>query len=944
MQDYRLGLRGEQAVAEALNEAADCGFRPTTYTNVACQVYTFQWNSRGQLTGVTNPKGESVSLNYDTNGYLRNIQQPWSGGTKTTSLGYDGFGRVNNVTNSDNYVLNYAYDDFDRLTKVTYPDQTFEQYLYDRLDLVRARDRSGKWTQITYDAVSRPLSVVDRLGQTNLFSWCGCGGLDSITDPLGHATSWVRDLEGRVTEKHYYDGTVTHFGYGTNCDWLLSVTNADNSVKHYGYAIDESLTNVTYTGAAVATPPVTFGYDPNYPRLTSMTDGTGTTTFGYYPITTNGGTLGALRLHTVDGPLANDTITYQYDALNRMTNRAINSVNESVAFDELGRITNHTSVLGAFVPAYVNATRRLNSLAYPNGQTTVFDYFDNAGDRRLKEIWNKTGSTATLSKFDYDYDVLGRIKQWTQQTDASTPNVMIMDYDNEDQLLGATITPQGQSVSKAFAYVYDAAGNRTGEQRETAGAGGGFSASGSAYNNVNQLTGRALGPVTFQGTVNQPAEVGAKSGSTSVVAKMTQDPNSTSNGKIFTAALNLPAGNNTVTVVATNFALPTSFETTKNYQLTVVDMPAKTFAYDANGNLTNEVTAATTNGYSWDAEDRLVQITLFTNNTHFTSQFTYDGFGRRVQIVEKNNGTTTSTKNFVWSGRQLCEERDAGDNVTKRFLAEGEQINGTSYYFTFDHLGSLREMTDSSGTIHARYDYDPYGRRTKISGDLDADFGFTGYYVHQPSGLQLALYRAYDADLGRFINRDPIGEAGGLNLYDYVANNPINFYDPLGLYGYATKYWADLSVRGRWWQKPVAWTMGVLSAVVPDTVGISVNGSAGFIAGGTVGVQRVSYIQQGVGQDYTFVGKTMGPDDKCSPGFFTPQISIGFSFSIAWSGQYNPGIETWTGKFSEVNVSEGPISEGGFWSDTYQGFSIGGSVGPVPVSASYIDDVDYQEF
>ena len=402
------------------------------------------------------------------------------------------------------------------------------------------------------------------------------------------------------------------------------------------------------------------------------------------------------------------------------------------------------------------------------------------GDRRLKEIWNKTGSTATLSKFDYDYDVLGRIKQWTQQTDASTPNVMTMDYDNEDQLLGATITPQGQSVAKAFAYVYDAAGNRTGEQRETAGAGGGFSASGSAYNNVNQLTGRALGPVTFQGTVNQPAEVGAKSGSTSVVAKMTQDPNSTSNGKIFTAALNLPAGNNTVTVVATNFALPTSFETTKNYQLTVVDMPAKTFAYDANGNLTNEVTAATTNGYSWDAEDRLVQITLFTNNTHFTSQFTYDGFGRRVQIVEKNNGTTTSTKNFVWSGRQLCEERDTANNVTKRFLAEGEQINGTSYYFTFDHLGSVREMTDSGGTIHARYDYDPYGRRTKVQGDLDADFGFTGYYVHQPSGLQLALYRAYDADLGRFINRDPIGEAGGLNLYDYVMNDPVSLIDPLG--------------------------------------------------------------------------------------------------------------------------------------------------------------------
>ena len=61
----------------------------------------------------------------------------------------------------------------------------------------------------------------------------------------------------------------------------------------------------------------------------------------------------------------------------------------------------------------------------------------------LKEIWNKTGSSATLSKFDYDYDVLGRIKQWTQQTDFNTSKVMIMDNDAEDQLLNAAIMPQG---------------------------------------------------------------------------------------------------------------------------------------------------------------------------------------------------------------------------------------------------------------------------------------------------------------------------------------------------------------------------------------------------------------------------------------------------------------------------------------------------------------------
>jgi len=78
------------------------------------------------------------------------------------------------------------------------------------------------------------------------------------------------------------------------------------------------------------------------------------------------------------------------------------------------------------------------------------------------------------------------------------------------------------------------------------------------------------------------------------------------------------------------------------------------------------------------------------------SEFAYDGLGRRAQIVEKSNGTVTGTSKFVWCGKQLCEERDStGTNVSKRFFAEGEQIGGANYFFTRDHLGSIREMMDT---------------------------------------------------------------------------------------------------------------------------------------------------------------------------------------------------------------------------------------------------------
>lgn len=132
-------------------------------------------------------------------------------------------------------------------------------------------------------------------------------------------------------------------------------------------------------------------------------------------------------------------------------------------------------------------------------------------------------------------------------------------------------------------------------------------------------------------------------------------------------------------------------------------------------------------------------------------------FQKLTTTLQSNLPVISSTKQFVWSGNRMAEERDATNNVIRRFYPQGEQINGASYYYTRDHLGSIRELVDSTGTVQARYDYDPFGVRTKLSGSLDSEFGYTGHYYHQPRALNLALYRAYDSTLGRWISRDPVG-------------------------------------------------------------------------------------------------------------------------------------------------------------------------------------------
>jgi RHS repeat-associated protein len=159
-----------------------------------------------------------------------------------------------------------------------------------------------------------------------------------------------------------------------------------------------------------------------------------------------------------------------------------------------------------------------------------------------------------------------------------------------------------------------------------------------------------------------------------------------------------------------------------------------------------------------------------------------------------------SDRKYIWSGTTMAEERDStGGTVTKRFFAEGEQIGGANYYFTRDHLGSVREMTNSSGQIVNRYDYDPFGH-SPYSGPVtvEADFGFTGHWFHGEqaplldpvyrAGRYLTMYRGYDPSVGRWMSRDPIRESGGLNLYGYVGNNPMNLWDPLGLSGWITIY------------------------------------------------------------------------------------------------------------------------------------------------------------
>ena len=119
-------------------------------------------------------------------------------------------------------------------------------------------------------------------------------------------------------------------------------------------------------------------------------------------------------------------------------------------------------------------------------------------------------------------------------------------------------------------------------------------------------------------------------------------------------------------------------------------------------------------------------------------------------------------------------------------------IQGQDMYYHQDGLNSVKALTDISGNIIVNYDYDAWGNPVGTMPSIANPFTYTGREYDKETGMYYYRARYYDAKVGRFVSKDPIGLAGGINLYSYVGNNPVNWIDPLGLHWLPTQHPAGL--------------------------------------------------------------------------------------------------------------------------------------------------------
>ena len=657
-------------------------------------------------------------------------------------------------TDSAGHTLTFLYDALDRPKRVTFPDATFEETTYTAMDATKVRDRLGRLTTTRFNALRQPVCMEDSLGRFLQLEWCRCGDIRKLFDGAGNETHWKSDVLGRVFEKRYADGRTETMTFQPLSGRLATITDAKSQSKTVRY-------NVDYTAAVNPAANVSFSYDPVYPRLAKVVSG-----FNRHRVALEkkrasfeGASFSARNLRLYSGAVSAEAA--DYDALGRTKTRNIGTgTTENLVtwnFDTLGRLDDTLSPLGAVDYVYVAQTERLDRVNLPNGARTQFGYFGASGDHRLQQIKHlavAANPASIVSQHDYTYDAEGQIATWARVLGAAS-STFALGYDNAGQLASATLTGTAGTIDR-HAYTYDKAGNRRSSQRNLA-------LTQWAANNRNQLTTQSGGgKLRVAGHLNEPAKV-TVNGTKATVNAANQ----------YEAFVDVTPGANTLAVTATDYA-PTPNARTTSWSVNVTGGTPATFAYDLNGNMTSDGTRT----FAWDSENRLKSVTIGAS----VWSWDYDGMNRRIR--ERLNGTIQ--RQWVWCGTERCEERNAANTVTRRFYTEGELQGTTALYYTRDHLGSIRELLDSTATVRARYDYTPYGERTKQTGDFDTDRAFTGHELHNPTGLTLAPFRTYDAALGRWISPDPIAENGGINLYGYAFSNPIRFIDPLGLEVFGT--------------------------------------------------------------------------------------------------------------------------------------------------------------
>jgi len=730
-------------------------------------------DNQGNVTSIFYPDGSGTTNQFDSLGRVTNALSGFASVTnyfnnqgllitasnafgQAMSATFDILDRATNRVDANGVTITNTFDNLNRLLTKGHPDGGVEKYGYTAniAGLTSYTNQLGSnVVNCAYDLFGRKTNEVNPGITTNSFAYDASGSLTSLTDGKGQITSWHFDQYGRPTNK--VDATSTEIlRYQYDADGRL--TNRWSAAKGnttYQFDAVGNLTNTVYP----VSPAITRSYDA-LNRLANMVDAVGTTVYGY----------ASQFLASEDGPWDSDMVSYSYanDLRSGLTLLQPNATSwtQSYSYDGANRLSSLTSPAGAFTATFKGPGNLMTNLALPNG-SAITNAFDNVA--RLTGTWLKKNDGTILNSHTYGYNAAN---QRTAVTNFAG-NYLNYTYDLIGELKTAAGKESGGSSRshEQFGYVYDAAGN------------------------LNYRTNNALIQTFGVNSLNELSTV-TRSGTLTVAGTTTSTAtNVTVNSLTATLYNDQTFAKDSFTVTNGNnkyVAIAQDSYNRKDTNSVTFNLPAtNSYAHDANGNLTSDGTR----GFDYDDENQLIRVTV-TNS--WKTEFTYDGkFRQRIrkEFTWKSSAwVQTNEVHYVYDGNAVIQWRDANNLPTLtltrnggRLLARSDMtaVTPSHAYFHADGNRNVTALIDGQQTIVARYVYDPFGNTLSFSGPLATAnlYRFASQELHPNSGLIYFGRRFYDPNLQRWINRDPIAEFGGANLFAYCRNNPISLIDSLGL-------------------------------------------------------------------------------------------------------------------------------------------------------------------
>ena len=576
----------------------------------------------------------------------------------------------------------------------------------------------GVVTSWAYDGSQRRTKEAVLGVYTNTYAYYPADEMYQLTDGKAQMTTWNYSVEGALWKKlDANNAEILRYTNNAN-GWLISRWSVAKGTTYYTYDPVGNLTFVNYP----TSPDLTLTYN-GLNRVTSDAVSGGVTVNSTYR---PGGLLESEGV----GGWASSTVTFGYTTRLRtsltLQQPAIGNWSQTYSYDTAKRLWTVISPPGTVTYVYpvdtaaYKASRQVTRVSLPN-TSWITNTFDTVG-RPISTILNNSGGTVLNS---HTYQV-NKAAQRTRQT-RTDGGYVTYTFDNAGEVReGLTFTSSNASVpAENFKFGYNTAGNMVNRTNNT-------SVTTYTVNNLNQVT--ADGSYTY--------------------------------------------------------------------------------TYDGNGNRTSKPQTGTV-FYTYDDENQLTSAATDTTNwpvaTRWRTDWAYDARGRmRIRKEYTHNGSawilSTETR-YLYDGRRVIQERNAS-NVPLVTYVRGLDLSGTfegaggiggllsrtahsgangatltHAFYHADANGNVTKMIDATQVSVADYKYDPFGRTITSSGSLASAnvYQFSSKEFMVKSGFYYYGFRFYDPLTQRWLNRDPIEEAGGRNLYGFSDNNPVGSIDYAGL-------------------------------------------------------------------------------------------------------------------------------------------------------------------